>query len=442
MTINARGFVLWVLGCSALLASQAALAADAGRKGSPETTHQHTSNSPTVAAVGTVVIVKTVDRERVDVPVSVWLSGSLASMVKSRTVQVVEISDGNRVVVTSQVEPGARPRLWWMAHGRTSPQTRRQFRMESIPPATGTKTSNLTVAADDKAVTVYDDGEEVLRYNAAAVLPPEGIGPEFTRGAFLHPVRSPSGRVVSDQYPPDHAHQNGFFLAYTKTEFEGRQPNFWEVQARTGIVRFVKTAETASGPLFASFLVWQQHVDLTSGKEKPVLDETWRVRVWKRSAENPNYRAVDLISTRSCASASPLAILKYHYGGMAVRGARGWSKDQSRFLTSAGKTRETGNHTRPRWCDLSGPVDGAQAGFTFMTHPQNFRYPEPLRIHPRMPYMVYTPAHLGEWRIEPGRSQTSRYRFVVHDGPVETAIAERFWNHFALPVKVIVADKP
>src|SRR5262249_17011626 len=94
-----------------------------------------------------------------------------------------------------------------------------------------------------------------------------------------------------------------------------------------------------------------------------------------------------------------------------------------------------GNHTRPRWCDLSGRVEGTTTGITLLTHPANFRFPEPLRIHPSMPYMVYTPSHLGDWEITPEKAHVTRYRLVVHDGPVVPAEVERLWRDFAeLPV--------
>jgi hypothetical protein len=127
---------------------------------------------------------------------------------------------------------------------------------------------------------------------------------------------------------------------------------------------------------------------------------------------------------------------KYIYGGMAIRGARDWGNDRCRFQTSEGRDRENGNHTRARWCDIAGPAGPAWAGLTLMTHPENFRFPEPIRIHPSMPYMVYTPAHLGDWAIKPGENHVTRYRFLVHDGRLRTEDAERLWQDFAGPPAV------
>ena len=74
-----------------------------------------------------------------------------------------------------------------------------------------------------------------------------------------------------------------------------------------------------------------------------------------------------------------------------------------------------------------------------MTHPGNFRSPEPLRIHPTMPYMVYTPSFLGDWEITPRAPHVSRYRFVIHDGVLPAETIERLWKDYAEPLTAVAA---
>jgi hypothetical protein len=83
---------------------------------------------------------------------------------------------------------------------------------------------------------------------------------------------------------------------------------------------------------------------------------------------------------------------------------------------------------------VRGLVDNQMAGVTLMTHPNNFRFPEPLRIHPTMPYMVYTPQFLGEWEIRPGMPHASRYRFVIHDNELSKEALERLWHEYSEPL--------
>ena len=119
---------------------------------------------------------------------------------------------------------------------------------------------------------------------------------------------------------------------------------------------------------------------------------------------------------------------------MAIRGAGEWMESEGAgFLTSEGKTREDGNHTRPVWTDMHGPIGGSQTGVTVINHPANFRFPQPVRLHPSMPYFVYTPHAFRSFTIQPGKPYTARYRYHVHLGAVEPKRADRLFHDFAAP---------
>ena len=138
-----------------------------------------------------------------------------------------------------------------------------------------------------------------------------------------------------------------------------------------------------------------------------------------------------------------MIIQKNHYGGFAIRGRRNWSEGGD-FLTSEGKTKADGNHTRPDWVDIHGPIpnqdDGknSHSGFAVLGHPDNFRAPQPVRLHPTMPYYCFAPMVLGEFKIEPEQELISRYRFVIHQGKAKPDEITRFYNDFAHPIKVSI----
>src|SRR5262245_6503828 len=104
-----------------------------------------------------------------------------------------------------------------------------------------------TLAAESPSITIVDSAKTVearigdqplLRYNKAHVEPSEGVNPKFGRSAHLHPVWTPGGAIVTDELPPDHLHQSGIFMAFTKTEFESRDVDFWNLGGGKGRVRF------------------------------------------------------------------------------------------------------------------------------------------------------------------------------------------------------------
>lgn len=277
-----------------------------------------------------------------------------------------------------------------------------------------------------------------------AGLPDKAIKPVFLRGGYIHPVFTPSGRLVTDDYPSDHYHHHGIWFAWTKTEFEGAHPDFWNVGDLTGRVEFESLDGSWAGPVYGGFKSQQRYVALKGPDARPALNEEWEVRVYNlgQTGKAKRYFLFDIVAVQQCASNSPLVLEEYRYGGMGVRGHRNW-KDKSKisFLTSEGKAREDGNATRGRWVRMSGLVDGEMVGIAVLDHPRNFRSPQPLRLHPDDPYFNYAPSQLGRFEIKPGERFVLRYRYVVADGPADKAELDRLWNDYATPPQVSVELK-
>ena len=274
-----------------------------------------------------------------------------------------------------------------------------------------------------------------------AGLPDKAIKPVFLRGGYIHPVFTPSGRLVTDDYPSDHYHQHGIWFAWTKTEFEGAHPDFWNVGDQTGRVEFESLDGSWAGPVYGGFKSRQRYVALTGPNARPALNEQWELRLYNvgQTGKAKRYFVFDVVATQECASNSPLILEEYRYGGMGVRGHRDW-KDKTKvsFLTSEGKARESGNATKARWVHMSGPVDNQIVGIAVLGHPNNFRSPQPLRIHPDDPYLNYAPSQLGRFEIKPGEKFVLRYRYIVADGAADKAELDRLWNDYAQPPQVSV----
>jgi len=280
----------------------------------------------------------------------------------------------------------------------------------------------------------------LLEYQAEpGELPRDNIKPIFQRGGYLHPIYTLSGKMVTDDYPPNHIHHHGVWWAWTHTEFEGRSPDFWNMGDGKGRVEFVALDDTWSGPVHAGFMARHRFIDLTAPKPVNALNETWEVRVYHQTAREP-FWIFDLASTQECATANALKLPEYRYGGVGFRGNWAWNgEDKTDFLTSEGETdRNKGNTARGRWCDLSGAVDGERAGIAILGHPDNFRAPQPMRLHPTEPFFCFAPQQSGAMEIAPGKPYVSRYRFVVHDGRPDPVLLERLWNDYAHPPVVKV----
>ena len=293
-----------------------------------------------------------------------------------------------------------------------------------------------------------DNSRTIFRYQMEPGPVPDGVLPVFSHGAHLHPVFSPSGKLVTGDHPPDHRWHRGIWFAWTDTDFEGRHPDFWNMGKGDGAdksggkllaeVRFASLEKSWSGPVQGGFVSRHRFIDHSGPESKDVLNETWEVAVSRAGAAN----VLDLTSTQTCASASPLKLPKYHYGGLGVRGNQLWNPvDAVTMLTSNGDDRAKGDATKGKWVHLGGDVDGAPTGLAVLIHPSHFRFPQPLRLNPKNPQLCIAPSQDGDWSIEPGTPYISRYRIVVMDGKADAALLERLWQDYAEPPTVEVSAK-
>jgi hypothetical protein len=181
------------------------------------------------------------------------------------------------------VAPGEPSRLWWIARGEWPAGVERRYRLDrgELAPSA----HRLSVQRADDAVEIRVGSSPLLRYQTAHRWPPEGIDRAYGRSAYIHPVWSPRGRIVTDEFPPEHAHQSGIFLAYPRTTFEGREPNFWDLPGGTGYVRFKAVKSITEGPVCAELVVAMEHVDRTVPEGKVAVEETWTIRAWNVGGE-------------------------------------------------------------------------------------------------------------------------------------------------------------
>src|SRR5262245_57752897 len=211
-------------------------------------------------------------RDRVDTPVTFK-----PALTDTRGVRLVELADAKEIRTSFQQDLRDRKRLWWIARNTTAAGSKRTYRLEKIdvPDVIGVRaTAFIDVTDTDRTIEVRVTDKPLLRYNKAHVEPPEGVNPRYGRSAHIHPVWTPGGAIVTDELPPDHLHQSGIFLAFTKTQFEGRDVDFWNLAGGKGRVRFKERGNLTSGTVFGEFHVTNEHVDLTAGDDKSEIGKT------------------------------------------------------------------------------------------------------------------------------------------------------------------------
>lgn len=180
----------------------------------------------------------------------------------------------------------------------------------------------------------------VLRYHKAESQLPEGVADHFRRSGYIHPVMTPAGQEISGDFPVDHRHQHGLFMAWTSGSYDGKKIDFWNQKKEEGRVAHKRVIATEEKAERVSFTVELSHFDQRGGAE--ILSEIWKVTVHAGGGDHDHYK-FDIESRQSLVAEKPLDIEKYRYGGMALRGPADWlGENACYFLTSAAKDRKAG----------------------------------------------------------------------------------------------------
>ena len=269
----------------------------------------------------------------------------------------------------------------------------------------------------------------------ATELPRKDIDSVFLRGGYLHPLTTPAGKVVTDNYPKNHLHHHGIWTAWTSAVFQGRKTDFWNMGQGLGKVDSNGIDYSWSGAAFAGVEAENVFTDLTSGEPITVLNELWLVKIFATGGGEKPYHLIELTSTQTMADDFDLELPEYHYGGIGVRGRGEWDgKKNATFLTSEGVTdRDKANGMPTKWVFMGGAVDGGKAGLAVLCSPQNFRAPQPVRVHPTEPFISYAPQIAGPMTIKHGETYRSQYRFVIMDGEADKELLDHLWNDYAEP---------
>ena len=360
------------------------------------------------------------------------VSFSLPDYIEQGVYQMTVVNADEQVWVQVDDNSKARFILEELAAGES-----RSYQLEPEP-LTGYD-NTISSSLDERTITFTSDGGEVFSYYHSEHELPEDLDDSFSRGGYLHPVRSPGGVQVTDRFSEGHPHQLGIFSAWTSTEFEGRTPDFWNLPDETGTVEVDSLDEVWEGPVFGGFRSRHGFVDLRGPEPERALNEQWEVYAYPPTGDD-SFFIFDLTVTQSANTGKPLLLPEYFYGGVAIRGHDEWyyNPENVTFLTSGGHDREASNEERVRWVHMGGEVDGEVAGISQFGHPGNPRHPQPVRVHPDDPYFVYTPMQLGDMSIEPGSPWTMRYRYITYDGEPSADDLNRIWNDYAYPPGVTV----
>ncbi|MEM8732835.1 MAG: PmoA family protein [Planctomycetota bacterium] len=294
----------------------------------------------------------------------------------------------------------------------------------------------MSIDENDQAISIRRSSRLVVAYNKVSPPVPQGIDPIYHRSGFLHPLKTPDGRTVTDMFPKDHPHQHGIFTAWVKTTYGGRKVDFWNLARGTGRVLHKKVIRKKTEDDAVGFDVELIHRTATEPRVD-ILREQWSISVLDT---NGTYNCIDLRLVQTALTDTPLIIEQNRYGGFAVRGRSEWlspedrdqqqvaGREPSRMLNDRGEGRLTGNHGQTRWAVLTGELEGKPATIAVLSHATNFRAPQAVRMHPTKPYFCFSPCVGEAFQIDRDHPYAARYRILVTDAAPDPAWIDAEWT--------------
>lgn len=401
-------------------------------------------------------------------------TGGLSIPVSYNLDELTKLSDGKIALfdgdgkdakqIAFQVEETASGRTihWMVEHNGKG------TRVYALRKGKGSPKADASVALEDKdeSLIFLSGNQDLLTFKYGIQNLPEAYfnsrnasedgAKWYARGGFIHPLKSPTGQVLTRIQAPDHWHHYGLWNPWTHAHVEGsgdKVIDFWNIGTeKNGTMRVDGQRVVAEGPVFGEIKANLSAVVLNPDHsiKTDALGEEQTMRVY--APQNKKSYIFDFTTAQT--PRVPFTVIAYRYQGLGMRATPEWHAENSEMITSEGVTvRSRINGTRARWCIVQGMTGNDYAGVLFMSSPENRSHPEPMRVwsetdgnsmretgKPGAVFFNFNPAMeniVPDWKMEVGQTYTLKYRMLVYTGKLTPEMAESAWQYFANPPKVV-----
>ena len=284
-------------------------------------------------------------------------------------------------------------------------------------------------------IEIHDGNKLVFAYQYEPLKEPKG-GEKFAASAFIHPLTTPSGFVLTDIQPDDHLHHLGVWWPWKLVEVDGKKHVTWELQKGEGRHRAVK----------ARILGTNDQQVLMSAKELTEISKDAKnyEPVIKASASMLLARfgedgyLLDIGLTHDAAVEQKVTIPQYRYSGFCWRGTPAWTSANSTMLTSGGHNRDNANHQPAKWCMVTGDTPQGKATMLILSAAAMYEGdPELLRVwdsktHHGNPFVNFNPVVKRSLVLKDDNIPVSSraYRLIMVDREIKAEEADKLWKEY------------
>ncbi len=254
------------------------------------------------------------------------------------------------------------------------------------------------------ALELAEQGRPVLVYNYGMQLA-RGAPEDRRRCCYVHPVWTPRGIMVTDDFPADHYHHRGIFWAWPRVTAGGRTLDLWSIR---GIEQ--------------RFLRWRareadaQHARLEVENGWYAGERKLAVEVVEIVVHPARERDRIMDFTLRLEALEPLELAgepqqAKGYGGFSVRFG---PRTLTVIRTDQGIEKADSNMVRHPWAELEGVFGDHRAALRIEIDPSHPGYPNGWCLR-HYGFLGVNYPGLEKLALEPGRPLVLKYRVTVSD---------------------------
>ena len=265
---------------------------------------------------------------------------------------------------------------------------------------------------DGRSLELSENGRPVLVYNYGLILRP-GNPEKSARSTYLHPVYLPDGRLITDDFNPDHPHHRGISWMWPVVVVDGKTYDLWTLGGiRQRFVRWTAQETRHDSARLAVENGWyigerkvvKEDIEI---RVEPTKDGTRRLHFTLQfeAAEGP----VDIAGTPD---------QNKGFGGFCFRFApREGGQKKTVIRTEKGVAEKDGILEVHPWAQVEGSFQGQPGGGRIEDDPSNPGYPNGWLMRHGFGFLNVSYPGLKPIRLAPGKPLVLRYRVTLHAGP-------------------------